>query len=859
MIKLLFSFLLVLSIAMGGLFLLERQSIYEQVNTDIANSVALEREGLHRRVSDWESALNGIAHIDAIRRLLSSTDNTNRMMAERRAIEQVFTELQRRNKEQFIALRLVDRFGVERVVVRNMQVESNLKNISTSPQFRRVMSQRPFQLIPIIDMENGNAAVSLNINISANGIIVGAIIMEINTAELLRFLGSDSIADSARSIYFVNDKGQVVFHSLAAQEISLEGRKLKHVLDILDEQGSENYVLKQDGSLWGAFKQETLNTQVLFSFSSNRIMSMIWQNMIPKGILLVVTVLASLLLFGGGRRKREDGEGFTYSLPGVISKSDKSNTIKTQELTNISNEIRTPINSILGMLSLLGETKLSSKQNEYVDLANKSGEWVLELINELSDYSKLKANQLTLEQIDFDLRNTIKDVTEMLSIEAYKKGLEATCLINSLVPERVNGDPSRLRQVLINLISHAIKFTDHGDIAVSATVIKTEDDLTWVRFEVSDTGMGLDSELQKEFFDAPETSYASSESEYNTSNLGLTLSKKIIEMMKGKIGVGENSCGGATFWFEIPYALASVSNKRHVQSDLDGHRVYLVGEVDGNRKTIGAVLDKWGLECESSGDFENAHKVIAKAAKKQSPFSFFLIDISLSSSGDKAFQLVRKIREQKSIAETNIIILTAKGTPGEGQIARDLGVKAYLSKPINRSQLHDTLRQVVGSLDSLNTLPMVTKHSLKENAEAGHSVLLVEDNITNQKVLAGFLSRLGLNADIATSGQEALESIKKRAYDLVIMDTQMPEMDGLETTRRVREYEHSLALGDDKSVERAIRTPIIALATSFLDDEKEDCLKVGMDGFLKKPVNMKSMEDLLIQWGLVETNFAQVS
>jgi CheY-like chemotaxis protein len=154
---------------------------------------------------------------------------------------------------------------------------------------------------------------------------------------------------------------------------------------------------------------------------------------------------------------------------------------------------------------------------------------------------------------------------------------------------------------------------------------------------------------------------------------------------------------------------------------------------------------------------------------------------------------------------------------------------------------------------------MVTKHTLKEGAEQGHSVLIVEDNITNQKVLAGFLSRLGLNADIATSGQEALESIKKRAYELVIMDTQMPEMDGLETTQKVREYEHSLAMGDDKSVERAMRTPIIALGTSFMDDEKEECLRVGMDGFLKKPVNMKSMEDLLVQWGLVESNFAQVS
>ena len=186
-------------------------------------------------------------------------------------------------------------------------------------------------------------------------------------------------------------------------------------------------------------------------------------------------------------------------------------------------------------------------------------------------------------------------------------------------------------------------------IAVSAIVNKTEDDITWVRFEVSDTGAGLDPQLQKEFFEDPTSSFSDSEGEYGTSSLGLTLSKNIIEMMRGQIGVGENGSGGTTFWFEIPYSKASEKNKRTVHSDLEGHRVYLVGEVEGNRKTIGSVLGKGGLLCESSVDFEDAHKVIAKAAKKQVPYSFFLIDISLSSSGDKAFKLVQKIRAQKSI------------------------------------------------------------------------------------------------------------------------------------------------------------------------------------------------------------------
>ncbi|MDH5546968.1 MAG: response regulator [Gammaproteobacteria bacterium] len=849
--------LLLLAVSLGVLFLLERQAIYEQVRSDVAKSIVLEKESLSRRTNDWKNGLMGLSRVDAIRRLVTAIDDNQSTLASRRALEQTFTEFLNNQENQIYSLRLIDRFGKELVVVREMQVQDDFIDLSSDPEFRRIMAYRPFQILPGVSQFDEAKRLTLNINIASSGIVIGVLIMEINTQDLLTYLGRQ-LNDNFHSIYFVNDKREVVIEKqLGGAGANVEQPELIRVLEIFDDQDMENTVVNNSGSLWGTFKDNSLNVQVLVAFEVGRVNALIQQQFLFKGVLVGLTAFLLAMLLKGRRRESHDVAATPepekgLSLPKITPKKTSSNTINARELATISNEIRIPVNSILGMLSLLRESKVSSRQIEYIELAYRSGEWGLELLNELVDYSRFKANELKLDNIDFDLRGTIKDVVEMLSIEAYKKGLELTSLISSQVPERVTGDPTRLRQVLINLTSQAIKFTDHGDIVLSASLARAEKEQIQLRFEINDSGRGLDTELQKAFVEEPDSSFVVADEKYNTTSLGMNLSKKIVSLMQGKIGADENGNGGMTFWFEIPYVLAHTHAAQIPSSSLDGHQVFLVGEVEGNRKTISSVLEKWGMVCDSTGDFAKASTLLSQMISAKGPVGFCIIDISLSSSANKAFDLVRALTANEDTASVNIIVLTAKGSPGDGQTARELGVKAYLSKPISRSQLQDSLMQIAGGMEALDQATMVTKHSLREAKPAGHTVLIVESNFTNQKILAGFLSRMGVYGDIATNSEAALDALKKRPYELVIMDMQTTDKKALQTTKLIREYEYSLALGDDQSLERAIRTPVIAMSTSFQDDEREECLRVGMDGFLKKPVNMKSMEELLAKWGIIE-------
>ena len=553
------------------------------------------------------------------------------------------------------------------------------------------------------------------------------------------------------------------------------------------------------------------------------------------------------------RKKRDNVTGFVAALQHMLAQCQHiledntrllaearaSSHAKQDFIANMSHEIRTPMNGALGMARLLLATDLSPVQQEYAETIKQCGEDLLVLINDILDVAKIEAGKLELEKIDFDLRTTVEDVLTLFAEQASNKGLDLACIVHGDVPDWVEGDPGRLRQILTNLVSNAVKFTDAGEIVVRVTPVQTAHADLVVRFDVSDTGIGISPEAQTRLFKAFSQADTSVSRTHGGTGLGLMISKQIATLMGGDMGLSSQPHEGSTFWFTVPLIRRTLP-----QGSIDSRsprlhnlRMLCVDHHSANRTLLETMLQTWRIRTSSATSGAEALQQLRQAQRDGDPFILVLLDAYLPDTDGMA--LAGTIKSDPTLHHTNIVMLSAFGQRGEGKAARESGIAAYLTKPIRQSYLYSCLIAVLDSSGEKPAAALVTRHTLTEaQARVRARILLVEDNRVNQRVTVCMLETLGCRVDVVSNGREAIEAVSHIDYDCLLMDCHMPEMDGYEATARIREQQRST----DSHI------PIIALTANAMPGDREKCLAVGMDDYVHKPVQPETLMAVLQKW-----------